>query len=282
MCREQDTLNFFKTSEEKKQLNISDPTLLFMCGQFLTCVMAAVGTELSDDNPVLLSALLLMMHQLHRIPSSLTHISWFDQVYHQLSPKQFRFFFHISTDAFDELMSELRYQHDHTVAGRPCTAKEKAICLALWRLCTNEPLKDISVRFGVSIATVCRTSEDIYELIYKNLRQKWLVNIDRTRGATPEVISKGFRQLHNLPNVFGAIDGTHIRIAMPGADFKYYVNRKSYASIIMQAMVDAKGVFRHIFIGYPGSVHDARVYRNSPLYLAADHLIAYPTWHVSI
>ncbi|KAJ8913355.1 hypothetical protein NQ315_008745 [Exocentrus adspersus] len=35
--------------------------------------------------------------------------------------------------------------------------------------------------------------------------------------------------------------------------------------IAMQAICDSKKRLRDVFIGYPGSVHDARVFRNSPL-----------------
>ena len=37
-------------------------------------------------------------------------------------------------------------------------------------------------------------------------------------------------------------------------------------SIVMQALVDSKYLFRDVVIGWPGSVHDARVLSNSELF----------------
>lgn len=44
-----------------------------------------------------------------------------------------------------------------------------------------------------------------------------------------------------------------------------YINRKLYYSIHMQKTVNHNIKFIDIFIGYPGSVHDARVFRNSTI-----------------
>lgn len=63
----------------------------------------------------------------------------------------------------------------------------------------------------------------------------------------------------------GAIDGSHIRINKPGEDPDSYINRKQYFSIHLQGTVDHRMRFLDVFIGYPGSVHDARVLKNSPL-----------------
>ena len=57
----------------------------------------------------------------------------------------------------------------------------------------------------------------------------------------------------------GAIDGTHIPVETPQKDHAAYVNRKSYQSVVMQALVDDKYLFKDI-------VHDARVFSNSELY----------------
>ena len=60
----------------------------------------------------------------------------------------------------------------------------------------------------------------------------------------------------------GTIDGCHIRIVPPAEPQKRsYINRKLFPSIILQGMCDAKGSFLDVYIGQPGSVHDALVLR---------------------
>ncbi len=54
----------------------------------------------------------------------------------------------------------------------------------------------------------------------------------------------------------GAIDGSHIPILKPQPD---YYNQKGYYSIVMQAVVDFRGIFMNVNIGWPGKVHDSRV-----------------------
>jgi len=63
----------------------------------------------------------------------------------------------------------------------------------------------------------------------------------------------------------GAIDGTHIRIDKPVDDPDSYINRKQYFSLHIQGTVNHQMKFMDVFIGYPGSVHDARVFKNSPI-----------------
>ena len=72
----------------------------------------------------------------------------------------------------------------------------------------------------------------------------------------------------------GAIDGSHIPISQPVKDQECYVNRKGFHSIVLQAVCDASMAFVDVFAGFPGSVHDARVFRNSPLFAALPRLCA--------
>ena len=69
-----------------------------------------------------------------------------------------------------------------------------------------------------------------------------------------------------MPLCTSSVDGTHIRIQAPAEDHTDYVNRKNYHSIVMQALVDSRYLFRDVVVGWPGSVHDARVLSNSELY----------------
>lgn len=64
-------------------------------------------------------------------------------------------------------------------------------------------------------------------------------------------------------SVVGSIDGSHIRLDKPFEDPVAYINKKHYFSVHMQGVVNEDGKFLDVLIGYPGSVHDARVFANS-------------------
>ncbi|XP_067234557.1 putative nuclease HARBI1 [Chanodichthys erythropterus] len=83
------------------------------------------------------------------------------------------------------------------------------------------------------------------------------------------VIGQGFAALTGSPvfqNAVGSIDGCQVRIKTPSEDVVCYLNRKLFHSINLQAMCDHKMRFLDIFVGYPGSVHDSRVLKNSPFF----------------
>ena len=63
-----------------------------------------------------------------------------------------------------------------------------------------------------------------------------------------------------------AIDGCHIPVRQPALNHTHYYNRKGWYSVILQAVVDDKYLFRDVMVGWPGSVHDARVLSKSQLY----------------
>ena len=50
-------------------------------------------------------------------------------------------------------------------------------------------------------------------------------------------------------------------------------NRKGFYSLILQATVDCEPLFTDIYVGWPGSVHDGRVWRNSPLKRKLDEVM---------
>ena len=92
-------------------------------------------------------------------------------------------------------------------------------------------------------------------------------------------IVDGFDTCWGFPQCAGVIDGTHIPILHPAGDSgSDYYNRKGFYSIIMQAVVDYGGKFLDIYIGWPGKVHDARVFANSSLYDMAQHGTLLPNW----
>lgn len=81
-----------------------------------------------------------------------------------------------------------------------------------------------------------------------------------------EKFSTIFRKISNIPNVIGAIDGSYIPIKAPRIDAEVYVNRKCFHAITLQAICDHSLKFIDCFVGYPSSVSDIRIFKNSDIY----------------
>ncbi|KAH7950165.1 hypothetical protein HPB49_020379 [Dermacentor silvarum] len=64
----------------------------------------------------------------------------------------------------------------------------------------------------------------------------------------------------------GCIDGCHIEINKPTESSQSYFNRKKFPSVLIQGICDSRNKFIDVFIGFPGSAHDARVLREGPFF----------------
>ena len=62
------------------------------------------------------------------------------------------------------------------------------------------------------------------------------------------------------------VDGCHVPITSPAIHRTDYYNRKGFYSIILQGVVDHSYCFIDTNFGWPGSVHDTRVFAHSSLY----------------
>ena len=71
-------------------------------------------------------------------------------------------------------------------------------------------------------------------------------------------------------NILGQSKGSHIPIIAPSTDSLDYNNRKGFHSIVLQALVNHECKFMNVFIGWPGSCHDARILDNSSIFVKAE------------
>jgi len=77
-------------------------------------------------------------------------------------------------------------------------------------------------------------------------------------------VKQKFATIAHLPDVIGAIDGTHIRIVCPSFNLReVYWCRKQFYSINTQVVGDADLRIRNIVARWPGSTHDSRIFTNS-------------------
>ena len=97
-------------------------------------------------------------------------------------------------------------------------------------------------------------------------------------GQSLQAVVDGFESKWGFPQCVGAVDGSHIPIIAPKENPVDYFNRKGHHSVILQALVDHEYKFLDIYVGWPGSVHDARVLVNSSLYDKCESGNLLPNW----
>ncbi|XP_065435194.1 uncharacterized protein LOC135978000 [Chrysemys picta bellii] len=148
---------------------------------------------------------------------------------------------------------------------------EKRVAIALWKLATPDSYRSVGVGISTVGAAVIQVANAITELLLRKVV---------TLGNV-QVIVDGFAAM-GFPNCGGAIDGTHIPILAPENQGTQYINRKGYFSMVLQALVDYKGHFTNINVGWPGRVHDARVFRNTTLFKRLQQGIYFPDQKITI
>ncbi|CAM4671802.1 unnamed protein product [Lepidochelys kempii] len=158
---------------------------------------------------------------------------------------------------------------------RAALTVEKQVVIALWKLATPDSYRSVGNQFGVGKSTVGAAVMQVAHAI-KDLLISRVVTLGNV-----QVIVDGFAAM-GFPNCGGAIDGTHIPILAPEHQAAEYINRKGYFSIVLQALVDHKGRFTNINVGWPGKVHDARIFRNSGLFQKLQEGTLFPDQKITV
>lgn len=72
--------------------------------------------------------------------------------------------------------------------------------------------------------------------------------------------------MSQFPNVIGCLDGSYISCSTPAHKIRStYSNRHDQISITLQAICDSNRRFLDVFTGAPSKIHDARIYKMSPV-----------------
>lgn len=160
----------------------------------------------------------------------------------------------------------LRYLSEKNIKevspGKPEIGLEKQLQLTLWFLGNQEPYRTISDRFNVSLSTAWVAVNKICLMLNNNRAD--FISLPTNAKALENI--NAWNDVSGFPNIYGAIDGTFIEISAPSEHQESYVCRKKYHAIIMQGVCAYDMKFIDVDIGFPGSMHDARVFRCSDLY----------------
>lgn len=186
---------------------------------------------------------------------------FYENVVSNFTDQDFEYHFRLSHRTFHLLLQKYAHLIEGDVlyrGGYEVIPAEKRLAVFIWYIANQSSMRQVAIKFGLSKGTVQKVVHHVAEVLSENCDQiiQW-PNAERRRS-----ISEGFG--NDLPGIIGIVDGTHIEIVNPTKDGSY-VNRKGYASVQLQAICDDMLLINDIFIGMPGSAHDARVWRLSDI-----------------
>ncbi|KAL4331950.1 hypothetical protein GQ457_07G038990 [Hibiscus cannabinus] len=212
--------------------------------------------------------------------------AWWDECNRPDYPDdEFKKAFRMSKSTFELICEELNSviaKEDTTLRNAIPVKQRVAVCI--WRLATGEPLRLVSKRFGLGISTCHKLVLEVCSAIRSVLMPKYLhwPDEDSLRETKEE-----FEGISGIPNVVGSMYTTHIPIIAPKISVAAYFNKrqtersqKTSYSITVQGVVDTRGVFTDVCIGWPGSMSDDQVLEKSALHQRANGGLLKGVWVV--
>ena len=158
---------------------------------------------------------------------------------------------------FLRLVDSMRSLGRNTTRMRKAIPVNVVVAMLLKRLGKGLDYRESGDKFGVEASTACdKVNEAMKYLI---TTKNHTLNRLQERRNLKEIID-GFSNKWNFPQCLGAVDSTHIPIKAPLIQHTDYFNRKSYHSIILQAICDSECRITDFFTGWPGRAHDSRVF----------------------
>lgn len=153
------------------------------------------------------------------------------------------------------------------VGGNEPIAAEKLLLMTLWWLGKGEVLVSVADKFSISLSATHKSTELILNLI-TGLMERYIV---WPSAAELPGIEGNFREKAGFPGIIGAMDCCNIHFKAPLAQQDSYIDRKMQHSIKLQGIATANKLFSNVFVGFPGSAHDARVFCNPGIFMDIEH-----------
>ncbi|KAJ1219024.1 hypothetical protein NDU88_006595 [Pleurodeles waltl] len=204
------------------------------------------------------------------------------------NPRVYRPLVDLST--MEERHIILRYRLDRATIHELCAQLEPALMSPIRQPTGIPPLVQVlsvlhflaSGSFQTTVAMSSGMSQPMFSKILSRVLSA-LMKLMRSYIIFPEegdlpTVKGDFYALGHIPNIIGAIDGTHVALVPPKDDEQVYRNRKNDHSMNVQVVCLADQYISHVNAKFPGSVHDAYVMRNSSIPYVMEQLQRQRVW----
>eukprot|EP00743_Colponemidia_sp_Colp-15_P004919 GILK01005302.1.p1 GENE.GILK01005302.1~~GILK01005302.1.p1 ORF type:complete len:479 (+),score=25.67 GILK01005302.1:86-1522(+) len=250
--------------------------------KMITCLTTVVRTHLLQQNRrrQQLALLFLILRSRNMMPrpnrvylNNRARGCWNVQSLSLLPDELFRKHFRMNRGLFNEVceriepfMPTTRTEGSARMGGRPTEDVELKLAITLWYLANQtQSYRTAGAQFGRGKSFAHMTVHHVARALLLAFPNSISMP---SSDELPDIIAK-----YNMLDfgVVGAIDGTHIPISTTDPA---YINRKGFTSLNVQVTCDSFLRIRDLVTGWPGSVHDARILRNSSLYRNRRRLFA--------
>lgn len=136
------------------------------------------------------------------------------------------------------------------------------VAVSISRLATGNSMQSIADLYRIGLSSSQAAVSQFCGAMKSVLLKKF---IRWPSSAVMEKFAQEFQNLHQIPYVVGAVDGSHIPIIAPRLHAADYYNRKGFHSILLQGVVSSKCLFWDYDIGWAGSMHDANLWARSDI-----------------
>ncbi|XP_064462476.1 uncharacterized protein LOC135373148 isoform X1 [Ornithodoros turicata] len=204
--------------------------------------------------------------------------NFIDDTVHRYSDNGFRRNFRLSRDVCDTLVRGFAaspYNPAGNRGGSPPKSPEEHVLAFLWYAGNKCCIRDVAGHFNVGETTMHRIIGRVVSFLLDKAGHviKFPSDLD--------AVARDFQEISGIPGTIGCIDGTYIQIRCPAHKIKStYVNRHDIPSLTMQGVCDDKRRFLDVTTGFPGKVHDARVFRTSSIAEKLPYICCVNKYHI--
>ncbi|XP_069688216.1 uncharacterized protein [Periplaneta americana] len=175
---------------------------------------------------------------------------------------KFKEYFRLSPDQFDYFLSLIEndiVKLSTSFVQTPVTRAER-LAATLRQLGTGESFRSLAFGFRISHCHISQIVREVLRSLCEKLAPIFLPNPTKERIKS---VASDFYELWDFLNCCGAIDGKHCRIVCPDVSWSLFFNYKSFYSIVLLALVDARYRFIAIDVGSYGKEGDRGIYHKS-------------------
>ncbi|KAM3874741.1 uncharacterized protein ACN63O_024747 [Diretmus argenteus] len=186
---------------------------------------------------------------------------WWENTAAAFTDDQWLQHFRVSRDTFSYLCTALKPQlKRQDTTYRLCIPLQKRVALALYKLANPCDYKTVADLFAVGVASVCRCVHEFCTAVIAVLKPHLVV---APTGDELADMAEYFYQTYGIPQCIGVIDSIHVPIIRPPHYQSEQPNQEGYLAVLLQAVVDGKGLFWDLNMGCPRWVNESSGFEES-------------------